>query len=184
MSNYVKQTNTTNNYLDLVISELKNFPENNSEILNLIQSDENTFEKFKNEFTNNINSIKNKNLKAFALLAASSIRDDDFLNTIIKKFDYDLINNELANFAKGIYNLYLKNYEQATNLLWNVFTRNKKYFCRDDVIHLIQLLDKFYFYEQKNIVLKYYLDNFEQDTIDYYNFARQYCDCTEVNNFI
>ena len=38
MSNYVKQTNTTNNYLDLVISELKNFPENNSEILNLIQS--------------------------------------------------------------------------------------------------------------------------------------------------
>lgn len=183
MSNYVKQTNTTNNYLDLVISELKNFPENNSEILNLIQSDKNTFEKFKNKFTNNINSIKNKNLKAFALLAASTIQDDDFLNTITKKFDYDLINNDLATFAKGIYNLYLKNYEQATNLLWNAFIKNKKYFCRDDVIHLIQLLNKFYFSEQKNFVLKYYLDNFNQGVVDYYNFANQYCDYYGADNF-
>ena len=183
MSNYVKQTNTTNNYLDLVISELKNFPENNSEILNLIQSKKNVFNRFKRNFINNIDSIKSQKLKAFALLAASTIQDDDFLNTISKKFDYDLINNDLATFAKGIYNLYLKNYEQATNLLWNVFTRNKKYFCRDDVIHLIQLLDKFYFYEQKNIVLKYYLDNFNQGVVDYYNFANKYCDYYGADNF-
>ena len=166
MSNYVKQTNTTNNYLDLVISELKNFPENNSEILNLIQSKKNVFNRFKRNFINNIDSIKSQKLKAFALLAASTIQDDDFLNTISKKFDYDLINNDLATFAKGIYNLYLKNYEQATNLLWNFFTRNKKYF-----------------YEQKNIVLKYYLDNFNQGVVDYYNFANKYCDYYGADNF-
>ena len=146
MSN--KQTNTTNNYLDLVISELKNFPENNSEILNLIQSKKNVFNRFKRNFINNIDSIKSQKLKAFALLAASTIQDDDFLNTITKKFDYDLINNDLATFAKGIYNLYLNNYEQATNLLWNAFIKNKKYFCRNDVIHLIQLLNKFYFSDE------------------------------------
>ena len=144
MSNYVKQTNTTNNYLDLVISELKNFPQSNSEILNLIQSKKNVYNRFKREFIKNINNIKNKNLKAFALLAASTIQDDDFLNTITKKFDYDLINNDLATFAKGIYNLYLKNYEQATNLLWNAFIKNKKYFCECDIIHLIQLIQKYY----------------------------------------
>lgn len=151
--------------------------------MSLIQSKKNVFNRFKNEFVKNIDSIKNKNLKAFALLAASSIRDDDFLNTITKKFDYDLINNELATFAKGIYNLYLKNYEVATNLFWSVFVVNKKYFFRDDVIHLIQLLYEFDFHKQKNIVLNYYLDNFEQDIVDYYNFANKYCEYSDTNNF-
>lgn len=49
-----------NNYLDLVISELKSFPENDSQILNLIQSKKNAFNRFKREFVKNINNIKSK----------------------------------------------------------------------------------------------------------------------------
>ena len=46
--------------------------------------------------------------------------DDDFLNTISKNFDYDLINNELANFAKGIYNLYLIVFRELFHSFFNL----------------------------------------------------------------
>ena len=76
-----------NNYLDSIVNELKNFPQSNSEILNLIQNKKNVYNRFKREFIKNINNIKSKNLKAFALLVATNFKDNDFLNTITQNFD-------------------------------------------------------------------------------------------------
>ena len=161
MSNTTQHNN--NNYLDLVVSELKNFPENNSEILNLIQSKKNVFNRFKREFSNNINNIKSKRLKAFALLAASRNNDDEFLDIITKKFDYDLLNNELAIFAKGIYYLY-KNYDsKAIDLLWKTFQNNANYFTKNDFINLLKLLSYFYLNTKKEQLLNYLLNKFPNE---------------------
>ena len=45
-----------NNYLDLISKDLQNFPQSNSENLDLIQSKKNTFNRFKREFINDINN--------------------------------------------------------------------------------------------------------------------------------
>ena len=113
-----------NNYLDFIVNELKNFPQSNSEILNLIQSKKNVYNRFKREFIKEINNIKSKNLKAFALLVATNFKDNDFLNTITQNFDFDLINNDLAIFAKGIYFLFKNDTLKAVNLLWPSFNFN------------------------------------------------------------
>ena len=78
----MNSTQLDNNYLDLIISELKNFPENSSQILSLIQSKKNVFNRFKREFIKNVDNIKNKNLKAFALLVASLHKNDEFLQNL------------------------------------------------------------------------------------------------------
>ena len=153
------------NYLDLVSNELRDFPENNSEVLNLIQSRKNSFNRFKREFLKNIDSIKNKNLKAFALLVSTRFQDDDFLNILNTKFDYDLLNNELANFAKGIYYLHKKENFKAINLLWKIFIDNKNLFTKDDFIALNDLLQYFGVSSKQNELLNYLLNNFPYELV-------------------
>ena len=53
-----------NNYLDSIVNELKDFPQSNSEILNLIQSKKNVYNRFKREFIKNINHGRNSSSKA------------------------------------------------------------------------------------------------------------------------
>ena len=113
----MNSTQLDNNYLDLIISELKNFPENNSQILSLIQSKKNVFNRFKREFIKNIDNIKNKNLKAFALLVASLHKNDEFLQILNNKFDYSILNSKLSIFAKNIYFAYKNPGDKAANLL-------------------------------------------------------------------
>ncbi len=113
----MNSTQLDNNYLDLVISELKNFPENNSQILSLIQSKKNAFNRFKREFVKNINNIKNQNLKAFALLVACMHKKDEFLQILNNNFDYSILNSKLSIFAKNIYFAYKNPGDKAANLL-------------------------------------------------------------------
>ena len=113
----MKSAQLNNNYLDLVISELKSFPENDSQILNLIQSKKNAFNRFKREFVKNINNIKNQNLKAFALLVACMHKNDEFLQILNNNFDYSILNSKLSIFAKNIYFAYKNPGDKAANLL-------------------------------------------------------------------
>ena len=113
----MNSTQLDNNYLDLVISELKNFPENNSQILSLIQNKKNVFNRFKREFIKNIDNIKSKNLKAFALLVASLHKNDEFLQILNNNFDYSILNSKLSIFAKNIYFAYKNPGDKAANLL-------------------------------------------------------------------
>ena len=113
----MNSTQLDNNYLDLIISELKNFPENSSQILSLIQSKKNVFNRFKREFIKNVDNIKNKNLKAFALLVASLHKNDEFLQILNNKFEYSVLNSKLAIFAKNIYFAYKNPGDKAANLL-------------------------------------------------------------------
>ena len=113
----MNSTQLDNNYLDLIISELKNFPENSSQILSLIQSKKNVFNRFKREFIKNINNIKNQNLKAFALLVACMHKKDEFLQILNNNFDYSILNSKLSIFAKNIYFAYKNPGDKAANLL-------------------------------------------------------------------
>ena len=113
----MNSTQLDNNYLDLIISELKNFPENSSQILSLIQSKKNVFNRFKREFIKNIDNIKSKNLKAFALLVASLHKNDEFLQILNNNFDYSILNSKLSIFAKNIYFAYKNPGDKAANLL-------------------------------------------------------------------
>ena len=150
-----------NNYLDSIVNELKNFPQSNSEILNLIQSKKNVYNRFKREFIKNINNIKSKNLKAFALLVATNFKDNDFLNTITQNFDFDLINNDLAIFAKGIYFLSKNDNLKAVNLLWQSFNLNKHlYFNHQTFLTLICLFEDFKLSKERHILLQYLISTF------------------------
>ena len=150
-----------NNYLDFIVNELKNFPQSNSEILNLIQSKKNVYNRFKREFIKNINNIKSKNLKAFALLVATNFKDNDFLNTITQNFDFDLINNDLAIFAKGIYFLSKNDNLKAVNLLWQSFNLNKHlYFNHQTFLTLICLFEDFKLSKERHILLQYLISTF------------------------
>ena len=113
----MNSTQLDNNYLDLIISELKNFPENSSQILSLIQSKKNVFNRFKREFIKNVDNIKSKNLKAFALLVASLHKNDEFLQILNNNFDYSILNSKLSIFAKNIYFAYKNPGDKAANLL-------------------------------------------------------------------
>ena len=150
-----------NNYLDSIVNELKNFPQSNSEILNLIQSKKNVYNRFKREFIKEINNIKSKNLKAFALLVATNFKDNDFLNTITQNFDFDLINNDLAIFAKGIYFLSKNDNLKAVNLLWQSFNLNKHlYFNHQTFLTLICLFEDFKLSKERHILLQYLISTF------------------------
>ena len=150
-----------NNYLDFIVNELKNFPQSNSEILNLIQSKKNVYNRFKREFIKEINNIKSKNLKAFALLVATNFKDNDFLNTITQNFDFDLINNDLAIFAKGIYFLSKNDNLKAVNLLWQSFNLNKHlYFNHQTFLTLICLFEDFKLSKERHILLQYLISTF------------------------
>ena len=150
-----------NNYLDFIVNELKNFPQSNSENLNLIQSKKNVYNRFKREFIKNINNIKSKNLKAFALLVATNFKDNDFLNTITQNFDFDLINNDLAIFAKGIYFLSKNDNLKAVNLLWQSFNLNKHlYFNHQTFLTLICLFEDFKLSKERHILLQYLISTF------------------------
>ena len=150
-----------NNYLDSIVNELKNFPQSNSEILNLIQSKKNVYNRFKREFIKNINNIKSKNLKAFALLVATNFKDNDFLNTITQNFNFDLINNDLAIFAKGIYFLSKNDNLKAVNLLWQSFNLNKHlYFNHQTFLTLICLFEDFKLSKERHILLQYLISTF------------------------
>ena len=157
MSNTIQH----NKYLDSIVNELKNFPQSNSEILNLIQSKKNVYNRFKREFIKNINNIKSKNLKAFALLVATNFKDNDFLNTITQNFDFDLINNDLAIFAKGIYFLSKNDNLKAVNLLWQSFNLNKHlYFNHQTFLTLICLFEDFKLSKERHILLQYLISTF------------------------
>ena len=150
-----------NNYLDSIVNELKNFPQSNSEILNLIQSKKNVYNRFKREFIKEINNIKSKNLKAFALLVATNFKDNDFLNTITQNFNFDLINNDLAIFAKGIYFLSKNDNLKAVNLLWQSFNLNKHlYFNHQTFLTLICLFEDFKLSKERHILLQYLISTF------------------------
>ena len=89
-----------NNYLDSIVNELKDFPQSNSEILNLIQSRKNVYNHFKREFIKNINTIENEDLIAFALLIAAKNTDFELHQILSEHFDFNNINNPLAILPK------------------------------------------------------------------------------------
>ena len=78
-----------NNYLDSIVNELKDFPQSNSEILNLIQSRKNVYNRFKREFIKNINTIENEDLIAFALLIAAKNTDFELHQILSEHFDFN-----------------------------------------------------------------------------------------------
>ena len=116
-----------NNYLDLISKDLQNFPQSNSENLDLIQSKKNTFNRFKREFINDINNVKNQKLKLFALLMAIRCNDNEFRKLLMDNFYdfYTLNQTTFAKFVKGIYMAKLFKKSQASQLLFEVFKINK-----------------------------------------------------------
>ena len=131
-----------NNYLDLISKDLQNFPQSNSENLDLIQSKKNTFNRFKREFINDINNVKNQKLKLFALLMAIRCNDNEFRKLLMDNFYdfYTLNQTTFAKFVKGIYMAKLFKKSQAAQLLFEVFKINKNYFTSADFLLLIELL--------------------------------------------
>ena len=115
-----------NNYLDSIVNELKDFPQSNSEILNLIQSRKNVYNRFKREFIKNINTIENEDLIAFALLIAAKNTDFELHQILSEHFDFNNINNPLAIFAKGIHGSKSGQNFAAFNLLYHRLHAIKK----------------------------------------------------------
>lgn len=149
-----------NNYLDLIVDELKNFPQNNSQILNLIQSKKNVFNRFKRDFIKNINTISNDDLIAFAFLVCARNTDFEFHKILSEHFDLNTINTPLANFAKGIHGSKSGQNFAAFNLLWHTYKTQILYFNLLDIVLLIQLATDLNLQDQRKIILDDLLQKF------------------------
>ena len=142
-----------NNYLDSIVNELKDFPQSNSEILNLIQSRKNVYNRFKREFIKNINTIENEDLIAFALLIAAKNTDFELHQILSEHFDFNNINNPLAIFAKGIHGSKSGQNFAAFNLLYHSYKTQPLYFNFLDFALLLYLAKELNLQTERKIIL-------------------------------
>ena len=142
-----------NNYLDSIVNELKDFPQSNSEILNLIQSRKNVYNHFKREFIKNINTIENEDLIAFALLIAAKNTDFELHQILSEHFDFNNINNPLAIFAKGIHGSKSGQNFAAFNLLYHSYKTQPLYFNFLDFALLLYLAKGLNLQTERKIIL-------------------------------
>ena len=142
-----------NNYLDSIVNELKDFPQSNSEILNLIQSRKNVYNRFKREFIKNINTIENEDLIAFALLIAAKNTDFELHQILSEHFDFNNINNPLAIFAKGIHGSKSGQNFAAFNLLYHSYKTQPLYFNFLDFALLLYLAKGLNLQTERKIIL-------------------------------
>ena len=142
-----------NNYLDSIVNELKDFPQSNSEILNLIQSRKNVYNHFKREFIKNINTIENEDLIAFALLIAAKNTDFELHQILSEHFDFNNINNPLAIFAKGIHGSKSGQNFAAFNLLYHSYKTQPLYFNFLDFALLLYLAKELNLQTERKIIL-------------------------------
>ena len=142
-----------NNYLDSIVNELKDFPQSNSEILNLIQSRKNVYNRFKREFIKNINTIENEDLIAFGLLIAAKNTDFELHQILSEHFDFNNINNPLAIFAKGIHGSKSGQNFAAFNLLYHSYKTQPLYFNFLDFALLLYLAKGLNLQTERKIIL-------------------------------
>ncbi len=172
-----------------------NYVQLNSTLLEQIRNNKNTYKHFKNQIIQQQNYF-DENLMGFALLIALHFDDNEFINLLSQRFDFD---NEKYSFkhknlpcvwiafAKAYVCIKNKNHQQAKHIFWRIFVEvSPEFFAYDDFLLLSKLFAEFENNsENYYLLLSYSLHKFsnKKDTYNILDFQLQVAKFELLNIF-
>ena len=132
---------------------MSNSTQLNSELLEKIIANENSYNDFKQQIINYCSFQQNnfdENLMGFALLTALNFADSEFIKLLTNKFDFDDTKYSFKRkklhcpwiaFAKAYYCIKQNKRQEAKYIFWRIFAEvSPDYFSKKDFLLLINLL--------------------------------------------